>query len=266
MAEPRVVLTDIVLGESARWHDGRSGSATGAPARSSRSTDGAQEVVARVDGHAVLHRLAAGRPDALVAGPAAAAPPGGRRHPGHPRRPGRARRHLPWNDIAVDARGNAYVNNIGYDFPGGEPAPGLDRPGHPGRRGPRRWPADLQFPNGMAVTADGATLIVAESYAGRLTAFDIAADGDLTDRRVWAQLDGAARTASASTPRARSGTPTCPTSAASGSARAARCCRPSTLDRGGFACASADNTLYAVTADLPGDGAPPAGSSRSTSG
>ena len=42
----------------------------------------------------------------------------------------------------------------------------------------------------MAVTADGATLIVAESYANRLTAFDIAPDGSLSGRRVWAELDG----------------------------------------------------------------------------
>jgi sugar lactone lactonase YvrE len=51
---------------------------------------------------------------------------------------------------------------------------------------------DLAFPNGMAVTPDNATLIVAESFAGRLTAFDIADDGGLSNRRVWADLgDGA---------------------------------------------------------------------------
>jgi sugar lactone lactonase YvrE len=47
---------------------------------------------------------------------------------------------------------------------------------------------DVQFPNGMAVTPDGSTLIVAESYARRLTAFTIAADGGLGERRVWADL------------------------------------------------------------------------------
>jgi sugar lactone lactonase YvrE len=50
----------------------------------------------------------------------------------------------------------------------------------------------IAFPNGMAVTPDNATLIVAESYAGRLTAFDIAADGSLSARRVWADLGDAA--------------------------------------------------------------------------
>jgi sugar lactone lactonase YvrE len=46
------------------------------------------------------------------------------------------------------------------------------------------------FPNGIAVTADNSTLIVAESYAHRLTAFDIAPDGTLGNRRVWAELPG----------------------------------------------------------------------------
>ena len=57
--------------------------------------------------------------------------------------------------------------------------------------GEARQVADgVAFPNGMAVTPDDATLIVAESYANRLTAFDIAADGSLSDRRVWAELGG----------------------------------------------------------------------------
>ncbi|GLY87656.1 gluconolaconase [Actinoallomurus iriomotensis] len=92
----------------------------------------------------------------------------------------------PWNDIVVDARGNAYVNNIGFDFPGGEPAPGLVALVTPGRA-PRLVAGDLAFPNGMAITADGATLIVAESHGNRLTAFDIGPDGSLSDRRVWAE-------------------------------------------------------------------------------
>jgi sugar lactone lactonase YvrE len=48
----------------------------------------------------------------------------------------------------------------------------------------------LNFPNGMAVTPDGGSLIVAESYSGVLSAWTIAPDGDLTDRRVWADLNG----------------------------------------------------------------------------
>ena len=48
--------------------------------------------------------------------------------------------------------------------------------------------ADLQFPNGTVITDDGGTLIIAESMGGRLTAFDRAADGTLTNRREWASL------------------------------------------------------------------------------
>jgi sugar lactone lactonase YvrE len=45
---------------------------------------------------------------------------------------------------------------------------------------------DLAFPNGMAISPDGAALVVAESYASRLTAYDIGSDGGLGSRRVWA--------------------------------------------------------------------------------
>jgi sugar lactone lactonase YvrE len=95
----------------------------------------------------------------------------------------------PWNDIVVDGRGNAYVNNTGFDFPGGEFAPGSIA--LVTMSGSVRQVADgLAFPNGMAVTADNATLIVAESYAEQLTAFTIDADGSLRDRRRWAPTPG----------------------------------------------------------------------------
>jgi sugar lactone lactonase YvrE len=93
-----------------------------------------------------------------------------------------------WNDIVVDGRGNAYVNNVGSGVAAGEA-------GHvvlatvDGRV--RRVAEDLAFPNGMAVTADDATLVVAESHAERLTAFDVDGDGDLSGRRVFADLDDA---------------------------------------------------------------------------
>jgi sugar lactone lactonase YvrE len=94
----------------------------------------------------------------------------------------------PWNDIVVDGRGNAYVNNIGFDFPAGEFAPGLVALVSPD--GTARRVADgLAFPNGMVVTPDNATLIVAESYGRKLTAFDIAADGGLSNQRTWAEVD-----------------------------------------------------------------------------
>jgi sugar lactone lactonase YvrE len=95
-----------------------------------------------------------------------------------------------WNEIAVDARGSAYVNG-GGSAPGEAYRPGVIALVAPDR--PARVVAEeIAFPNGMAVTPDGSTLIVAESYASQLTAFDIEADGGLSNRRVWAHIEGSA--------------------------------------------------------------------------
>jgi sugar lactone lactonase YvrE len=45
----------------------------------------------------------------------------------------------------------------------------------------------IAFPNGMVITPDGSTLILSESFTSRLLAFDIAPDGGLANRRVWAE-------------------------------------------------------------------------------
>lgn len=91
-----------------------------------------------------------------------------------------------WNELVVDARGNAYVNGGSDSFKGEPGFVALITPD-----GSVRQVADgLEFPNGMAVTPDNRTLIVAESYGKRLSAFDIAPDGSLSNRRVWANLDG----------------------------------------------------------------------------
>ena len=95
------------------------------------------------------------------------------------------------NDMVVDENGGAYVGNFGFD---------LDAGAKPSRTelirveadGSSRVVADeMSFPNGAVITPDGATLIVGESFGGCLTAFDIADNGDLSDRRVFAQLEGA---------------------------------------------------------------------------
>src|SRR5262249_46785512 len=92
------------------------------------------------------------------------------------------------NELVVDGRGNAYVNGGGFDLMAGEPfAPRIIAVVP--REGSAHQVADgLAFPNGMLVTPDNATLIVAESYGQKLTGFDIEADGSLTNRRVWAEL------------------------------------------------------------------------------
>lgn len=91
-----------------------------------------------------------------------------------------------WNEIVVDGRSNIYVNGFAFDFLGGEPPrPGVIALVTPD--GQARQVADgIDFPNGMVVTPDNSTLIVAESMGQRLTAFDIAGDGSLSNRRVWA--------------------------------------------------------------------------------
>jgi sugar lactone lactonase YvrE len=92
------------------------------------------------------------------------------------------------NELVVDGRGNAYVNGGGFDLMAGEEfAPGVVTVVTPD--GSARQVADgMAFPNGMLVTPDS-TLIVGESYARRLTAFDIEADGSLSNRRIWADLE-----------------------------------------------------------------------------
>ncbi len=93
-----------------------------------------------------------------------------------------------WNDIVIDGRGNAYVNGADFAPTAGEAfQPGSVALVTPDGR-VREVADDIAFPNGMAVTADNSTLIVADSYRNCLVAFDIDADGELSGRRVWADL------------------------------------------------------------------------------
>jgi len=186
----RTLLTGHGLVESPRWRDGRlyfsdwsSGEVIAV------DLDGASEVVARVDslplctawtpeGRLLIVSSAEGRllrleADGTLTTYADLPGPG-------------------WNDIVVDGRGNAYVNGLGFDLMAGEEF----RPGSvtlvAADGAIREVADDIAFPNGMAVTADNSTLIVADSYRNSLVAFDIGADGSLSGRRVWADLgDGA---------------------------------------------------------------------------
>jgi sugar lactone lactonase YvrE len=95
------------------------------------------------------------------------------------------------NDMVVDHLGRAYIGNFGFEFLDPTAIPTLANIILVTPEGKARAVADdMAFPNGMVITPDGRTLIVAESLAARLTAFDIAADGSLSRRRVWAQFDG----------------------------------------------------------------------------
>ena len=265
MTTPRIVNDALVMGESPRWHDDRLWVADW----------GAREVVA-ID-------PTTGAPEIVVAD----APPlpfcfdfgpdgalllvdgrGGRLLR---RAPGEAAFAVhadltgvcapPWNDIVADASGNAYVNASGFEFPGGEFAPGFVALVTAG--GAVRQVADgFAFPNGMAITDDGGTLVVAESYGHRLTAFAIGPDGGLADRRVWADLgDGVPDGICVDTEGAiwYADVPgRCCVRVREGGEVLARV----ELDRGGFACmlgGSGGTTLFAVTSEWRGPDAMPEG-------
>jgi sugar lactone lactonase YvrE len=190
MPEPQILMTGIALGESPRWHEGRLWFADwGAQEVIAVDPEGANAVMLTApslpfsidwlpDGRLLL--VSGGEGSLLVQEPDGSLVT-------HADLSGLS--HKPWNELVVDGRGNAYVNTIGFDFPEGEFAPGLVALVTPD--GAVRQVADnVAFPNGMAVTPDNTTLILAESYANQLTAFDIAADGSLANRRVWAAVDG----------------------------------------------------------------------------
>jgi sugar lactone lactonase YvrE len=191
MSAPKVLLDGRVFVESPRWHDGRLWfSDWGTQEIVAVDVDGNSEVVARVP--TTLPFCIDWLPDdrlLVVAGPTATLL--------RQEADGSLVTHADlsgvgrgFNEIVVDGRGNTYVNGGDFDVLAGEEfKPGMVALVTPD--GAVRQVADgIAFGNGMAVTADNSTLIVAESYGQRLTAFDIAADGGLSNRRVWAQVDG----------------------------------------------------------------------------
>lgn len=93
------------------------------------------------------------------------------------------------NDMVVDGTGRAYVGNFGFERHKGE-APRTTNLIRVDPDGSACEVADeLAFPNGTVITPDGGTLVVAESWGARLTAFRLDEDGGLSERRVWAELE-----------------------------------------------------------------------------
>jgi sugar lactone lactonase YvrE len=191
MAELQALLTGLAFGESPRWHEDRLWlSDMGTHDVVAVGLDGNSEVIAHIPGMPMGTGWLPGGQMLIVSsrdGQLLRLEPDGSLETHADLASLSAH---PWGDMVVDGRGNAYAGNIGFDFPMGEFAPGtlaLARPDG----SVRQVAAGLSFPNGVAVTPDNATLILAESYAGRLTAFDIEADGSLSNQRVWADLGGA---------------------------------------------------------------------------
>ena len=251
MNELLTLADGLAMGESPRWHDGHLWlSDWGARELLRIAPDGRPETIATVNAMPFCFDwlpdgtlLVMTGPGELLRGDALS-----------PWADLRAISPHAWNEIAVHPAGHVFVNTIGFEF-GGDPDPGavacVDGDGHA-----RQVAGDLAFPNGMRLTPDGSTLIVAESYAARLTAYTVAADGSLHDRRVWAQLrEGAAPDGIWLDAQGAAWYGDVPN----------RCCvrvreggevlQTVSLDQGCFACAlgGADGrTLHMVCADWPG--------------
>ncbi|HEX6359012.1 SMP-30/gluconolactonase/LRE family protein [Actinophytocola sp.] len=177
---PRLLTDGLTMVESGRWHEGRLWFAHwGSGEVIAVDLDGRREVVG--PGRGGMGWSIAWLPDGrlLVSGEELT-----RVEPG-----GEAVRHSPQggNELVVDPVGHVYVNGADFDFlGGGAPEPGWIRLIGPDGTA-RDVAGDIEFPNGMVVTPDGSTLVIAESFAGRLSAFDIGADGSLSGRRTWAE-------------------------------------------------------------------------------
>jgi sugar lactone lactonase YvrE len=192
MPETQTLMTGLVVGESPRWHEGRLWfSNWGAGEIIAVDTEGNDEVMAR--GPTTIPFCFDWLPDGrmlVVSGPEARLL--------RMESDGSFVTHadlgnlaVAFNEIVADGRGNAYVNGGDFDFETGEGAESgvvaLVRPDGE----VRKVAEGIAFGNGMAVTPDNSTLIVAESWARHLTAFDITPDGALSNRRVWADLGDA---------------------------------------------------------------------------
>jgi sugar lactone lactonase YvrE len=190
--QPHVLVTGLAFGESPRWHDDRLWvSDWGTREIIAVDADGKSEVMVSLDFPSFQAICMDWLPDGRLLIVSASDGLLLRRTPDgslmtyadlH------ALTDKGWNEIVADGRGNVYVNGGGFNLMDGETfAPGMIALVRPDGSA-RRVADDIAFPNGMAVTPDNSTLIVAESYGKRLTAFDVAADGRLSHRRMWADL------------------------------------------------------------------------------
>jgi sugar lactone lactonase YvrE len=190
MNEPRVLLDGLAMPESPRWHDGRlwfSNWGTGQIV--AVDLDGKSDVVG--EGPVGLGWATNWLPDGrlLITGPELIrVEPDGSRV-----RQADLSQISPfgWSEMTVDGRGIVYVNTINFDFAEFDEVLTSGRaPGKIALVTPdgdaREVANELAFPNGMVITPDNKMLVVSESFASRLTAFDIEDDGTLSNRRVWA--------------------------------------------------------------------------------
>jgi sugar lactone lactonase YvrE len=189
-ASAELLATGLVVGESPRWHHDRLWlSNWGAQEVVAIGLDGTREVMTTVDTTIPfsIDWLPDGRLT-IVSGP--------ERLLLRQESDGSLQAHADlralsehgFNELVIDEEGNAYVNGAGFDLMAGEePAPGSVVVVAPDSSA-RKVADGIGFPNGMAITPDNSTLIVADSYGRELTAFEIGADAGLSEGRVWADL------------------------------------------------------------------------------
>jgi sugar lactone lactonase YvrE len=160
-----------------------------------------------------------------------------------------------WNDIVVDGHGHIYLNGAGFNPTAGEEF----RPGFvflvTADGSVRQVADDIAFPNGMAVTADNSILIVADSYRHNLMAFDIGADGGLSNRRIWAHLGNGVPDGICADEQDAVWYADVPNKVCVRVAEGGRVLHTVELDRGGFACmlgGSRRTTLFVAAATWHG--------------
>jgi len=180
---PQILITDLGYGESPRWHDGKLWFCNWTMQEIvAIDTDGKIETIIKLPFTSFPFSIDWLRDGRLII-ISASDQPLLRMEPDGSLVPHADLSSLnvkTWNEIAIDSRGNIYIN--------GEDSIALVTPD-----GSVKKVADsISFPNGMIVTNDNSTLVIAESHGKRLTAFDINNDGSLGNRRMWADLkDGA---------------------------------------------------------------------------
>ena len=224
-----VFMTGLAFGESPRWHDGRLWfSHWGAQEIIAVDPKGKSEVVVRLPFPSFPFSID-WLPDGRLLIISSSDQPLVRQESDGSLVP-HADLSRGFNEIVVDGRGNAYINGAGFNPLAGEKfAPGIITLVTPD--GSAKQVAEgIAFPNGMAITPDTSTLIVADSYGKKLTAFDIADDGGLSKQRVWADLgEGTPDGICIDARSAQFGMRTSPTSVACAFAKVVKCCKWSSL-------------------------------------
>jgi sugar lactone lactonase YvrE len=196
MTTRSVLLEGLAFGESPRWHDGALWVCDWGAHELLRVGGAGSEVVARIRSFPFcVDWLPApdGRLLAVSAADQAVLAVGGDGTHETFCALDRLAASPPNNEIVVHPDGHVYVDGGGFDLSAGEaPAPGYVALIAADGSSARLVADGIEFGNGMAITEDGSTLIVAESYGRRLSAFAIGTDGELSDRRVWAELGAGA--------------------------------------------------------------------------